>query len=115
VRHRWHFFWSFTLTFLFCGLWHGMYVSYILWGLLQGIALGVRRLWGQMWRKQRESKSALYGGLAKLHLVDSPLNVALCWVLTFHYQIMTINLGLDEKYTWRLLGPRLLALIGLDV
>jgi len=115
VRHRWHFFWSFTLTFLFCGLWHGMYLSYVLWGLSQGIGLGVRRLWGQMWRKQRESSSALYRWLTKLHLVNSPINVALCWLLTSHYQIMTINLALDEQYTWCRLGPRILALLGFDV
>jgi len=115
VRHRWHYFLSFTLTFLFCGLWHGTYLSYMLWGLSQGIAMGTRRWWGQIWRQQRESKSALYNGLAKLRLVDSPVNIALCWLVTFHYQILTINVFLDEQHTWRNLGPRLLALIGLDV
>jgi len=112
--NRRHIFLNYTVSFLIVGLWHGAYFSYVLWGLSQGVGLAFRRLWHLRFERLRQERSPLYARLRALRLVASPLNVAACWVLTFHYQIFTIALFLDEHHTWRRLGPRLLQLLGID-
>lgn len=113
VRHRWHYFWSFTFTFLFCGFWHGLYVSYILFGLSQGIGLAVHRWWGQLWRGQRDRRTPLYLTLLRLRLVQSPLNQAACWLLTYNYLVLAIDLAADDRHALLLVSRRFLSLFGL--
>jgi len=112
VRHRWHYFWSFTVTFLFCGLWHGMYVSYLLWGLSQGIGLAAHRWWSHLWQRQRENQTALYVALKRARLVQSPFNTALCWLVTFEYLIACLNMGLEYQHAGLHIARRILALLG---
>jgi len=113
VRHRWHYFWSFTLTFLFCGLWHSKDLSFILCGLSQGIALSVRRWWDHLWRTQREKHTALYQTLSRARLVHSPLNTTLCWLVNYCFLMISLGLALDEKYTYLRVTLRLLSLVGI--
>lgn len=95
ARRRWHYFASFTATFLVCGFWHGTYLTYLFWGLSQGVGMGTRRWWSHLWRRQAERRTGLYMALKRGQLVASPLNTAFCWLLTFNYQAVTISLGLD--------------------
>jgi len=108
VRRRLHFFLSFTLTFLFVGLWHAPLPCYLLWGLAQGIGLGARRLWLQFWKRRREANSALYQRLVRARLVRSRLSLALAWLVTFHYEIVTLMIGVDVHHAGRLVFERLL-------
>lgn len=109
--NRRHVFLNYTLTFTFCGLWHGTYLSYILWGCSQGVGLAVWRLWSQYWKRQRDTAAPLYGRLQRLQLVNSSLSAALGWLLTFHFQILTIAWFMDEAHAGSRLGRRLLAMI----
>jgi D-alanyl-lipoteichoic acid acyltransferase DltB (MBOAT superfamily) len=113
VRHRWHYFWSFTFTFLFCGFWHGLYASYILFGLSQGVGLAVHRWWDQFWRVHRDRRTPLYLALLRVKLVQSPLNMAACWLLTYSYLVLAIDLAADERNTFLLVARRILSLLGL--
>ena len=113
--NRRHVFFNYTVAFLFVGLWHGTYPSYALWGLSQGVGLAVRRMWSQTWKQSQENATPLYRRLEKLKLVNSPLNAALSWLLTFNYQIVTISIFLDEKHTWWLLGRHLLKIVGIEL
>ena len=113
--NRRHVFFNYTVSFFVVGIWHGTYLSYVLWGLSQGVGLAVRRMWHVHFERMRQVGSPLYAGLRAMRLVAGPLNVIACWLLTFHYQIFTLCLFLDEHHTWRRLGPRLLQAIGIDV
>jgi D-alanyl-lipoteichoic acid acyltransferase DltB (MBOAT superfamily) len=113
VRHRWHYFWSFTLTFLFCGLWHSKAPSFILGGLSQGIALAARRWWDHLWRAQRENRTVLYQALSRVRLVRSPLNTALCWLFTYSFLMISLGMALDDKHTYVWVVLRLLTLVGI--
>ena len=115
VRHRWHYFWSFTLTFLFVGFWHGWCWCYILGGTSQGVALAVRRWWDHLWRGQRERETGLYTALDRLKLVRSGLNTSLCWLLTYSYLMITLGLSLDEKHTYGRVLLRILSAFGIHL
>jgi len=113
VRRRWHYFWAFTLTFLFCGYWHGIRPSYILFGLSQGVGLAVHRRWDQLWRRQRDHHTPLYATLVRLKLAQSPLNVAARWAITYSYLILSIDLAIDERHTFQNVVRRVLSLVGI--
>jgi len=108
-------FFNYTASFFIVGLWHGTYLSYLLWGLSQGVGLAVRRIWHLRFEALRERHSPWYHRLRAMGLIDSPLSRGLSWLLTFHYQILTICLFLDEQHSWRLLGPRLLLILGIEI
>lgn len=111
VRRRVHFFLSFVLTFLFCGLWHAPWPCYIIWGLAQGVGLGVRRWWVRYWKRQRQSKTPLYLRLERLGLARGRAGLVLAWVVTFHYEILTLTVGVDVYHAGRLVYGRLLGLV----
>lgn len=113
VRRRWHFFWAFTLTFLLCGLWHGNRWCYVIWGTAQGVGLAVLRLWSQYWKRRRAAGSPAYRRLASLGIANSPLASLLAWLLTFHYEIITILIGMDMEHAGKLVALRALQLLGL--
>lgn len=109
--NRQHVFFNYFVTFLLCGVWHGLYLSYVLWGISQGVGLAVNRSWGLYWKRVRESNSPLYHRLERMRLVNSPINAALGWLLTFHYQILTIVLFMVEDHTVRPVFTRLLGVL----
>lgn len=106
VRRRLHFFWAFTLTFMLCGFWHAPRWCYIIWGTAQGVGLAVLRVWTQYWKRQRSANTPLYRRLQAWRLVHSPLNTTLAWLLTFHYEIITIMIGMDIQHAGGLVGLR---------
>ncbi len=99
--NRRHVFLNYFITFLFCGVWHGLYLSYALWGMSQGVGLAVNRMWALYWKRHREAGSRLYQQLARLRIVNSPVNTLAAWLLTFHYQILTIAWFMDEEHAGR--------------
>ncbi|MBI4582056.1 MAG: hypothetical protein HY718_20330, partial [Planctomycetes bacterium] len=104
VRRRWHFFWAFTLTFFLCGLWHSNRWCYVIWGTAQGVGLAVLRIWTHYWKRQRTAGTPLYRRLAAVRLVNSPITVALAWLLTFHYEVVTILIGMDIQHAGKLVA-----------
>jgi len=106
-RHVWL---NYLLTFLFCGVWHGLYPSYLFWGLSQGIGLSINRAWRNYWDRHRAENSRFYQALRRLCLGDRVLGRILAWLVTFHYQVLTIAWFMDEPFA----GARFLpALVGL--
>lgn len=113
VRRRWHFFWAFTITFLLCGLWHGSCWCYVIWGTAQGVGLAIVRVWGQYWKRQQTAASPMYRRLAAWKLVGGPISVGLAWLLTFHYEVITIMIGMDIDHAGRMVGARALEILRL--
>jgi len=111
VRRRWHYFWAFTVTFLLCGLWHGNCWCYVIWGTAQGVGLAVLRVWGQFWKQQHSIGSPLYRRLVALRLVGSPVSTVLAWLLTLHYEVITILIGMDIEHAGLRVAARALELI----
>jgi D-alanyl-lipoteichoic acid acyltransferase DltB (MBOAT superfamily) len=99
VRKRFTIFSSYLFTFAFCGMWHGVVFGYVFWGVSQGVGLAVRRYWMEYWKRQKRSSTRLYTTLHRLRLVESPLNTAAAWLLTFNYICITIFIPMDFKYT----------------
>ncbi len=105
-RHVWL---NYFAAFTFCGVWHGLYPSYVFWGVSQGIGLSINRYWRTYWDRHKSENSQLYQTLQRYYLGDRVLGRLLAWVLTFHYQVVTIAWFMDEQYA----GARFLpALIG---
>jgi alginate O-acetyltransferase complex protein AlgI len=106
--NRRHVFLNYFFAFLFCGVWHGLYPSYALWGISQGVGLSVARRWRLFWEAQREANAPLYARLRAVWLADSPVSLAAAWLVTFSYQILTIAWFMDERHAGALIGRRLL-------
>ncbi len=69
------------LTMLLGGLWHGASWTFVFWGFLQGLGLGVTRAW-QRWRKDRRGGAPAPASFAH-DVVASVLTfhyVCLCWI-----------------------------------
>ena len=111
--NRRHVEFNYVATFVFVGAWHGLYASYILWGLSQGLGLSVYRHWSRYWRRQGETGSALYRRLGRVGLCGGRPGIFLAWLVTFHYQMLTIALFMDEGHCLTRVGRELLARFGL--
>lgn len=102
---------SYLLTFTFCGFWHGLFLSYVCWGLSQGIGLSINRWWTQSWSARRQANTPLYQTLLRYRLVQSRFNRIAAWALTCHYQLISIAWFMDEPHAGKNFIP---VLFGLD-
>lgn len=100
---------NYLIVFLLVGLWHGLYPSYILWGLSQGVGLAVNRQWRLFWTRRRNRQSATCQWLRRIGLCGGKLGAGLGWFLTVNYQFLTIALFMDEQNAGRKVGAELLA------
>ncbi len=105
--NRRHVFLNYAATFVFCGVWHGLFPSYVAWGASQAIGLYVNRRWSLFWQDRRDRGTRLYRRLQRLGLVGSPVSSLLGWLLMVHYQVLTIALFTDEQYSFARIGPAL--------
>ena len=80
-------------AFAYCGVWHGASWSFPAWALTQAAALSVQRSWDR-WRGKAGVKRGPSGRLW----------LAMCWLLTMHYQIATLVVFADFEHV----GGRLL-------
>lgn len=74
-------------VFLFCAVWHGPSVSFLVWGASQTAALTVQRAWDRLRGRA--------GWTARLR---GPLWVGACWLATMAYQSATILAFADFEY-----------------
>lgn len=93
---------NYLIVFVYCGIWHGAAWSFVAWGASQGLGLAVQRGWDNLkirfgWARATPSRAW----------------VAVCWLLTMHYQFLTIFMFTDFEYcgvrvarelSWRWLG-----------
>jgi len=98
---------NYCLTFGFCGLWHGLYPSYLAWGLSQGIGLYVNRIWRGFWERRRVAGDLCYRAARRARLTDAFLGRAIAWTVTLAYQVITIALFMDERHCGRRFLPEL--------
>lgn len=87
---------TYPLVFLFCGVWHGSAVSFVVWGAAQAAALLVQTAWS----RARPTRAEAAGK-------KRPLLAFLCWYLTLNYQIVTIFIFLDFEYFGSRILPEL--------
>ncbi len=100
----------FVLTFLYCGLWHGVMWSYVLWGTLQGFGLAVHYSWHRWWLRRKKRGGRLLERGRALGIVDGRGGWVLSWLLLVSYQLLTISIASDLAYAG---GRFLRALAGL--
>ena len=95
------------LTMVLGGIWHGASWSYIVWGLLHGIALAVHKLWAAA----TGSPSKPHGVLSNaLSVLVTFLFTSVCWVffraeslshaLAILEQLVFFRSGLRQPYVW---------------
>jgi alginate O-acetyltransferase complex protein AlgI len=64
---------SLLLTFMISGIWHGAAITYVAWGLMQGVFLSIEAV----------TRNNRIGVENKYHLTDSVIYTAICIGLTF--------------------------------
>jgi D-alanyl-lipoteichoic acid acyltransferase DltB (MBOAT superfamily) len=84
---------NYLVVFGYCGIWHGASWSFLVWGLTQAAALTGQRWWDQ-WVAARGWRLGRW----------APIAWGLGWVLTMHYQLLTILVFMDFEH----LGSRIL-------
>jgi D-alanyl-lipoteichoic acid acyltransferase DltB (MBOAT superfamily) len=100
---------NFVVTFVSIAIWHGLYPSYILWGLAQGVGLSVYRLWSRYWQRQSRTGSALYRRLQEIGFCGGRAGLVAAWLLTVNYELLTIALFMDEWHAGRRVIGELMA------
>jgi len=100
----------FILTFLYCGLWHGAFWSYVLWGLSQGAGLAVYHAWHRWWSRRKKRNGSVVRHLRRWRIADGPVGWSLAWVVLVAYQFLTIAVASDLEYAGSRMVPALLGL-----
>lgn len=96
-----------VLTMLIGGLWHGANWTYIIWGLLHGIALVAHKIWVKI-TKSNEKKHSLLSNCISIGITF--LFVSICWVffradsinqaLGILGRIIAFEPGINHPYLW---------------
>lgn len=85
---------SYGAVFAFCAVWHGAAWSFLFWAMSQVLALWVQKRWDGVRTRAKWTQS-----------LRGPVWTAACWLLTMHYQVLTIFIFSDFHYSgWRVLG-----------
>jgi len=72
-----------AISFVLCGLWHGLTLGFLIWGVAQATGLITVRIYGQFLQK-RLGKAGL-----KTYLANPSIRLAAC-LLTFEFQAVTL-------------------------
>jgi len=84
---------SYGAVFGFCAVWHGAAWSFLVWAGSQVLALWVQKRWDVVRARVEWTR-----------LLRGPVWVAGCWLVTMHYQVLTIFIFADFQYSgWRVL------------
>jgi D-alanyl-lipoteichoic acid acyltransferase DltB (MBOAT superfamily) len=100
-----------VLTFVYCGLLHGLQWRALVWGLWTGVTLALWSGLEHWWRRRRRARRAVEARWRR------PLTVAAGWALTYLWASVAVLILLDPRYfgwrLWRRLGQVLwLAIAG---
>ncbi len=95
------------LTMVIGGIWHGANWTYIIWGLLHGVALAVHKVWMTL-AKSRENASHIVGTV--ISIVLTFLFTTFCWIFfrsdsiaaAWNYigGMFSFRSGLEQPYLW---------------
>ena len=96
-----------VLTLLIGGLWHGANWTYIMWGLLHGIALAVHKLWMKITKSPEKQHSTIGNILA---IILTFLFTNLCWIFfraesiekafVIIIRLIRFEAGVSQPYMW---------------
>lgn len=81
---------NYILTFIICGVWHEPPGRVGFWGLVQGIGLGVNRMWYEWWHDPDRQNHRLVRTVAALRLIGSPISAALGWFVTINFFCLSL-------------------------
>jgi len=87
------------LTMVIGGLWHGAAWTYVVWGALHGLALGVHKLWMRITGHGRDHKGTLIGNL--LSGLVTFLFVMFCFVIFRADSFSTALKIITAIFTWQ--------------
>ena len=97
------------LTMLLGGLWHGASWTYIIWGLLHGIALVIHKLWTKITNSNERHHSILSNCIS---IVTTFSFTSVCWVffradslnqaMLILHRIISFDVGINHIYLWLL-------------
>lgn len=95
------------LTMVIGGIWHGANWTYIIWGLLHGVALAVHKVW-MILTKSREKAPHIVGTVISIILTF--LFTTFCWIFfrsdsisaawNYIYGMFSFRSGLEQPYLW---------------
>ena len=95
------------LTMLIGGLWHGANWTYILWGLLHGIALAIHKVWMKITKSPEKPHSVLSNIIS---IVVTFLFTNVCWIFfraesiqkatSIIHRIFSFDVGVRQPYMW---------------
>ncbi|MEE1061911.1 MAG: MBOAT family O-acyltransferase [Ruminococcus sp.] len=87
------------ITMVLGGLWHGANYTFILWGILHGLALCIHKLFMKFRKKGKNNKVTVIGGI--LSAVLTYIFVCICWVF-FRAENAQIALDvLSRMFIWK--------------
>lgn len=100
-----------VLTMVLGGIWHGANWTYIVWGLLHGVALAVHKVWMQKTHSP-DRKPSLVGSV--LSIAVTYLFTTFCWIFfraeslsqawLIISRIVTFQPGIFQPYFWLIVG-----------
>lgn len=95
------------LTMVLGGIWHGASGTYIVWGILHGLALAFHKLWMRFTGSSKKTHSILVSGLS---MTLTFLFTTFCWVffrattisqaLEIIKRIFSFTSGVEQPYMW---------------
>ena len=96
-----------TMTMVIGGLWHGANISYIIWGLLHGIALVVHKIWMKI-TNSKNKDSNLLSNIISIFITF--VFTSICWIFfkteNIHQSFVIIKKmfsfqkGIENLYLW---------------
>lgn len=95
------------ITMVLGGIWHGANWTYVLWGLLHGIALAIHKVWMSITKSDKKTPS-LPGSV--ISIIATFLFTSFCWIffradslskaIKIIIRIFSFEKGLEQPYMW---------------
>ena len=95
------------LTMVIGGIWHGANWTYVIWGLLNGVALAVHKIWMKCSGSDRKPHSPVANAVA---ILATFLFTTLCWIffradtlsgaLGIIGRMFAFDTGVQQPYLW---------------
>jgi len=96
-----------VITMVIGGLWHGANISYVIWGLLHGIALVIHKIWMKITNSKNKEKG-LFSNI--ISILVTFLFTSFCWIFfkteSLHKsfaiikRMLSLKKGVEHLYIW---------------
>lgn len=105
------------LTMVLGGIWHGANWTYVIWGLLHGIALAIHKAWMTITKSDIKKPFAIE---SLISIIITFLFTTFCWIffradslshaLSIIGRIFSFDSGLEQPYMWLFISAIILAI-----